>query len=756
MDLYKRCRDQSVKFFTDSFRETLQKADELLSGYMDKAPGNVQRMRFLEAQTAIRDNAKPFVEGFRVELHNAFERYYAGLDEEEQAEDEQPEGLELVDQDRFEDEIAVNMMISRANASNAESLWKLNKRLAVVRGGKKLNDQANPCGPFQLSHSVKKAIEPFDLPTPVKIILYKIYDKHTLVRAGKFYDKMNDQLAAEGVLENLTFEVVKEAGSDYPGQDVPGAAEAEAEEAAAGMPPQGPDGTSEADLVASIIPLITREVQLRQSQLLDAIRTLQSRRASTGPRRATAVGVDYGRIQTDGTLGSPDTFSREDLATALSSVQQSLQVPDTLESVPNKVEDNESQLVAQLETLGNQTDQQKVTNTDADTIDLVGMLFNYMLDDSQVPDSVKSLLSHLHTPYLKVALVDKAFFAKANHPARQLLDLMAASGARWIQDEDSDQQVFERMRGIVERVVNEFEEDLALFDDLLNDFTRFIRLLEKRADLAEKRHKETEKGLEQLATAKNLADDVVRARLENSNLPAPIMELLEKPWTDFLVFNYLRHGKESKAWESALKVVEGVIRSLQPDQGADLDQVKKQHEKLNNSVEEGLANIGYNSEEAERLIEALNEAQGLALQGLKPVLDEQKYQPRTEEGRRGSAIERQLEQQRSRDDGEEKLDISALSADERALMDKLSRIEFGTWFEFRRASDSRVQRLKLAWYSSVSGNYMFVNHSGVKCAVKPLYALVRGITEGSITMVDKENRNFIERALTSVLGRLKI
>lgn len=752
MDLYRRCRDQSVKFFADLFQETLQKADELLSGYMEKAGDNLQRSRYIEAQAAIRGNNVPFQEGFRVELHNAFERYLAGLDEEEPVEDA-PEGLELVDQDRFEDEIAVNMMIARANANNAEDLWKLNKRLAVVRGGKKLTDQGNPCGPHQLSHSVRKAIEPFDLQTPVKIILYKIYDKHVLARAGKFYERLNEELAKEGVLENLTFEVHKEEGSDsfFPGDGEP---EQDSMEAEPGDVAPGPGGEAD-QIISSIIPMITREVQLRQAQLLDAIRSLQVKRAADGPRTATAVGVDYGRIRTDGVLGSPDTFSRADLAAALSSVQRALHVPDSPAAVPNKVEDNESQLVERLESLGSETDRQKVTTTDADTIDLVGMLFNYMLDDPQVPDSVKSLLSHLHTPYLKVALVDKAFFAKASHPARQLLDLMAASGARWVSDEEGDQQVFERMRNVVERVVNEFDDDLALFDDLLNDFTRFIRLLEKRADLAEKRHKETEKGLEQLATAKKLADEAVQERLQDSSLPGPIVELLEKPWTDFLVFNYLRHGEESKAWTSALKVVEGVIRSLQPSTDANIEEVRQQQSKLNASVEEGLGNIGYNTEEAERLLEALSEAQGLALQGVKPVLDEEKYKPRTEEGRRGSAIERQLEQQRAQESNDEKIDISSLSAEERQLMDKLQRIEFGTWFEFRRASDNRLQRLKLAWYSSVSGNYMFVNHSGVKCAVKPLFALVRGIGDGSIAIVDKENRNFIERALTSVLGRLR-
>ena len=53
------------------------------------------------------------------------------------------------------------------------------------------------------------------------------------------------------------------------------------------------------------------------------------------------------------------------------------------------------------------------------TIDLVGMLFEYMLSDEHLPDSVKALLSYLHTPFLKIAFIDKDFFEQPEHPARK-------------------------------------------------------------------------------------------------------------------------------------------------------------------------------------------------------------------------------------------------------------------------------------------------------------------------------------------------
>ena len=62
---------------------------------------------------------------------------------------------------------------------------------------------------------------------------------------------------------------------------------------------------------------------------------------------------------------------------------------------------------------------------DADMIDLVGMIFEHRLKDEDLPNVAKAELSRLHTPYLKVAIVDKRFFTDKTHPAHELLNTLA-------------------------------------------------------------------------------------------------------------------------------------------------------------------------------------------------------------------------------------------------------------------------------------------------------------------------------------------
>ena len=73
-------------------------------------------------------------------------------------------------------------------------------------------------------------------------------------------------------------------------------------------------------------------------------------------------------------------------------------------------------------------------HVDAFTIDIVAMLFDYIFDDRTIPDKLKALIGRLQIPVLKVAMLDKQFFSKKSHPARRLLDEIAAASIGWSEE----------------------------------------------------------------------------------------------------------------------------------------------------------------------------------------------------------------------------------------------------------------------------------------------------------------------------------
>ena len=77
-----------------------------------------------------------------------------------------------------------------------------------------------------------------------------------------------------------------------------------------------------------------------------------------------------------------------------------------------------------------------VGEVDEDVINLVSMLFEFILDDRTLPDSLKALIGRLQIPMLKVAVLDKTFFSRGSHPARRLLNEIASAALGWVDQED--------------------------------------------------------------------------------------------------------------------------------------------------------------------------------------------------------------------------------------------------------------------------------------------------------------------------------
>jgi len=124
------------------------------------------------------------------------------------------------------------------------------------------------------------------------------------------------------------------------------------------------------------------------------------------------------------------------------------------------------------------------------------MLFEYMLNDPVLPNSAKALLSHLHTPFLKIAIIDRRLLVDSRHPARRLLDEMVEAGSLWVDETSPARGIFPIMQQIVDRVLQEFTDDVMLFEELVESFKQAMQEQQRRADTMEHRTQEAARGRE--------------------------------------------------------------------------------------------------------------------------------------------------------------------------------------------------------------------------------------------------------------------
>ncbi|MET0054041.1 MAG: DUF1631 family protein, partial [Candidatus Thiodiazotropha sp. 6PLUC10] len=100
-------------------------------------------------------------------------------------------------------------------------------------------------------------------------------------------------------------------------------------------------------------------------------------------------------------------------------------------------------------------------------------------------------------------------------------------------------------------------------------------------------------------------------------------------------------------------------------------------------------------------------------------------------------------------------DDESIPEDEEAMMEKLRKIRFGTWFEIRDAQSGETKKVKLSWLSPLTASCMFVDRAGVQTAIKPLRTLAQEILKGESTILEDSGDPFVERTLHAIRRMLQ-
>lgn len=108
------------------------------------------------------------------------------------------------------------------------------------------------------------------------------------------------------------------------------------------------------------------------------------------------------------------------------------------------------------------------------TIDIVAMLFEFILRDNQVPAEVRAQLGRLQFMVLKIALRDTTLLTQKGHPARMLVNRIGSISLGLKQLDPSGVQITEEICRIVETLLQDDSENPQLFSKMLDEFDAFI------------------------------------------------------------------------------------------------------------------------------------------------------------------------------------------------------------------------------------------------------------------------------------------
>ncbi|MFP5423552.1 MAG: DUF1631 domain-containing protein [Gammaproteobacteria bacterium] len=742
-DLVQSCRKLVMNRLAEHLTGVFAQVDDTLFECAEKAENNQVQTLFFDNMREIRRQRPQIERSYHQQIAQNFSDFLEGkLKPPPSTSKLDAEHMALVQNEDYEESLQVTNMVSRVKARCAQSLFALEQRLALLNNGQKLGEDINPFGPQMIAQAFRDALTPCPFPLRIKVILYTLFDTHVMQSLDSIYTALNQRLIDAGVLPNLKYTAQRnnpllrpKASTAAPAEQAPEGS-ATTSHSQTGTPStsapgqsykpvttdlSGPPPSDPLELLGSLATLLGEHRQRDiDAPLLGGTRSI----ASFTPREATS------------------TYSASALLDALNRMQQ--QSANDLSqrlSRPQQVEGLKADLQQQLEAHSELPGQQKVSDQEADVIDLVGMLFDFILDDDNLPDTCKTTLSHLHTPYLKVALQDKALFTQHHHPARRLLNAMAQAGVLY-GGEGDERGLLAKMQWVVERVIHDFFGDLQLFNNLLEEFNEFVATLRHKVELRERRAVEAAKGRDKLLGARQHAVEAIGNSLNNRQPPTIIRNFLELTWADVLVFVLLRNGEQSPEWQRACEAAEQLAWSGTLLDDAGRERLQKLRVPLLEDLRKGLELLGgYHEDGIRRLLQDLVACQH-AVQAKQPQVAAQ-LKPILPESPLGAMLgeDAALATLAPRE--------STLSTRALALAKELGHIEFGTWFEF--VNGEQVRTLKLSWFSPTTRNYMFVDQSGQRVAIKPLTQLATEMEQGLARIVTPERgAPLVDRALTAI------
>lgn len=723
-------RDKAAQQLKQNLQSLFDNADDTLFEMADRATSNAEQNAFFEAMRDLRLKRKSIERGF---LQKVFESF-ANLNQYEIGKPQPAldavsfDSLSLVQNDELEETVALDAMVAKVMSRDAMALGHLTTRLNAVIS-KKLDNKSNPLGPTLLSEYFLDACSGLGVEIKVKLIILKLFEKYVLGSCDILYAEANQALVNAGVLPELK--------SAPPRRQQRPAASAYAQSS-------GEEG----------IPLLEGADQSVQ-EVFGALQDLLSQvRGTAMPRRAQ--------------VADALPITSNDLMRLLSHMQQRAPAHVNIEGF-----DLRDQLERLLERASVKSGKARVVGeVDEDVINLVSMLFEFILDDRTLPDSLKALIGRLQIPMLKVAVLDKTFFSRGSHPARRLLNEIASAALGWVDQDDAQRDsLYQKIEQVVQRLLNDFVDDPAIFSELLAEFMAFTGDERRRSELLEQRTRDAEEGSAKAELARRQVEQALNERLLGKTLPEVVVRLLQEAWSKVLMLTCLKHGVDSEEWQAALQTMDDLVWSVTPHEDPEARlRLLELVPGLLKALREGMASAAFDPFSTS---EFFSQLEALHVQAFKRAAAEPEAAPEesttdaaqagielpllelpvAEEAEPAPAMVEVVEEIVLLAPGQthpQEPDV-ALPDDDEALQ-QVESLRVGSWVEFQEDDEHKL-RCKLAAIIKPTGKYVFVNRTGMKVLEKSRNALAVEFRRNTIRLLD--DALLFDRALESVIGNLR-
>ncbi len=738
-------RQQARKQLLALVRDLLNGTDDALFEMADRSQSNADHNLYFDSMRQIRLHRGNVEKRFAEELNRRFDDAFlpnraaqssmGGVDADD---------MSLLNQDELEVSVAISGIVSKVTSQFSLLIMELTHRFDYLARHTTVSERSNPLGPQMVSEAFAAAIEIVEVDIKIRIILLKLFERMVMQCMEPVFQAANRTLMDAGVLKDLRRSLGRGRSSAGPSRP---AARPATGDRAAGDRAAGPLSAGNAYGAAGAAHGWTSGGQEGAAAY-----------GGAGPGglegdRGAAAGGGFGTIQAlmAGLRGSheappPDaviaTPALIDLLSAFQAEFGSQQI--SIDAAPPRLDLQQVVVNRARHLTGREED--RLDRADEDVVNFIGLLFDYILNDRNLAIPMKALIARLQIPLVKLAIIDKSFFGRSSHPARQLLNELSSAGIGWSSAAELKRDaVYDKVEHVVLRVLNEFRDNPHVFDELLDELREFRSRDRARSERMEQRVRETEAGRARTLTAKQEVQKVINHKACGLRLPRELGRFLSDVWSRVLVYVHLRDGTGTAAWEALMATLDDLLWSLQPlDDLEHIDTRDGLRDPLLDRLRAGMELVQMSTADQNHWCE-------LIAQQIDQISENDRLFLQEDEVPRSTSVFPELDEIVLASPREVTDDYQG-EPPAPDFLQKINALSEGSWVELEQ-NDHSVVRCKLATIVKPGDRYVFVNRRGMKVTEKTRMELARELQDEHLVLLD--DSQVFDRALQTVIGNLR-
>jgi hypothetical protein len=754
------CRDMAVERLHAALATMLDRIVDMLIERGGKSDVREEQQLFLDARIALTRERARILDEFDKRLRELVDERIKGRDEKADFSKMEVDELALVDHLAMDESVITSNIVRVVENSAHEELIAFNRGIGNLLERPDLETDANPLAPATIVEAFAEALTGVKAEERIKFQILKELNQSSLVDIAAIYADLNRHLTQIGVMPSG-------------GRGRAGARRGESRPRPERRGGAGPGaGEAEVDVMSLFRKMASSSsFPLPGRAPPPAMPGMGGVGGAGGPGGLGGLGGSGGSgggVATfapmaptpAGYIPGPPIISTVDLHEGLVKLQAGetgFDVGDAhvaFAGIPEGLHNVLRDL--QASPLG-----RKANQLESMTIEMVAMLFDFIFETRDLPDGMKALLARLQIPVLKAAMLDGAFFAKKTHPSRLLVNALADAGLGWSPDMGTDDPLYRKVESIVRRILDQFSDNLAIFDELREDLEKFLAEEEQAAEanIASTADQINQHDRQQIAVVIGKAE--IERRIEGYPVPHFLAAFLREHWQGMLEHVYLKDGDESESWSSAVTTLEDLVWSVQPKRTAeDRKHLVALLPSLLKRLAGGIHNQRWSQAERDAFMTNLVEAHAAAV---KPsfaatasptaaVAEAARAQAEVAKASGDEAAAARAEAlalaMAPAEPAPPEL-VSEIVDDE--YLEIARNLERGMWVEFEDES-GQLAFAKLAWVSPLRGTYLFTNRQGQKAMSMTADELATRFRADRARLVEAEP--LVDRAMTSVITTL--